>query len=692
MVSKSKIVAEPQQQQNLSNHDRLAQKPGKGLRQASPAALAAVALPPPSGASLAAHGTLLQDRIGSGQHVRDTVLQLQRHYGNRYVQRALAQLHVPLQAKLAVGSVDDPAEREADRIADLFSRAMGMSPPPQLHTATNVVNRNAHNADYGAEGGELTTDLDAAITGARSRGHPLKPTVRGTMEHFFGQDLGQVRVHADGVADRISRAINAVAFTSGRDIFFRRGAYRPDHSAGKHLLAHELTHVVQQSGKHVQRRCETETAATANFDQQVPSGDAVTARAKAPAVTIQRAIEKEGWVKPTKFNSSKEKNIKYYAKSYGNKKYNLFASSSLEQKVSGPWPEDTVRWENIKEQEQQQMLKETSANPPIEDKQEKELRQKEFNYKTLPHNEYKEEELPKESKLTEKQQKALALIESYHANHPSLKNSFKASTPTAQAYLMHLKTRIKEPEEINQNKTGLCGVVAFMYSIARNDPEAYVQYALELFEKGEASLGNFKVKATDKVACEALDLKDKFNMSLVDYVTGASLRISENKKPFQHNPANLETGFFTPLTTPKELPKWFELAGYETKYTARKINKSADIYDFNAAVAHFKRGDSVCLAVGWNLHERGGGDPYNALLGWVVGPDHWVVLTDVQKNRDSTIINLYSHGKIVSITLKEQLSEAEEKAQRHNNTKDIISWEQFLRHYYGYVAAWKSTG
>jgi ribosomal protein L21E len=257
---------------------------------------------------------------------------------------------------------------------------------------------------------------------------------------------------------------------------------------------------------------------------------------------------------------------------------------------------------------------------------------------------------------------------------------------------MHLKTRIKEPQEINQNKTGLCGVVAFMYSIARNDPEAYVRYALELFEKGEASLGNFKVKATDKVACEALDLKDKFNMSLVDYVTGASLRISENKKPLQHNPANLETGFFTPLTTPTELPKWFELAGYKTKYTARKRNQSAGIYDFNAAVVHFKRGDSVCLAVGWNLHERGGGDPYNALLGWVVGPDHWVVLTDVQDNSDSTIINLYSHGKIVSITLKKRLSKADKKAQRNNNPKHVISWERFLRHYYGYVAAWKSTG
>jgi hypothetical protein len=257
MVSKSKIAAESQQ--NSSNHDRLAEQSGKAMRQPSPAALAAVAMPPPSGATLAAHGALLQDRIGSSQHARDTVLQLQRHYGNRYVQRALAKLPVPLQAKLAVGSVNDPAEREADRIADLFSRATGMTPPPQPHAqpapSTDTVNRDADNADYGAEGGELTADLNAAITGARSGGHPLKPTVRGTMEQFFGQDLGQVRVHADGAADRISRAINAVAFTSGRDIFFRRGAYRPDHLVGKHLLAHELTHVVQQSGgSQVQRQ------------------------------------------------------------------------------------------------------------------------------------------------------------------------------------------------------------------------------------------------------------------------------------------------------------------------------------------------------------------------------------------------------------------------------------------------------
>lgn len=262
MVLKLKTATEPQQQQNISNHDRLAEQPDKWLQPSRLDATASIATPPPSSATLAAHGGLLQSRIGAGQHAsaRDTVLQLQQHYGNRYVQRTLARLHAPLQAKLAVGSVNDPAEREADRIAALFSRATGTSPPPQPHAqpapSTDMVNRNADG--YGAAGGELTADLDAAITHARGHGHPLKPAVRGAMEQFFGQDLSQVRVHADAPADRISRAINAVAFTSGRDIFFRRGAYRPDHSAGKHLLAHELTHVVQQSGgSQVQRQLQS---------------------------------------------------------------------------------------------------------------------------------------------------------------------------------------------------------------------------------------------------------------------------------------------------------------------------------------------------------------------------------------------------------------------------------------------------
>ena len=83
---------------------------------------------------------------------------------------------------------------------------------------------------------------------SKSGGETLSPETRAGMEQHLGLDLSQVRVHTDPSADALSRQLNAHAFTSGTDIFFRRGAFAPESSAGLQTLAHELTHVAQQSG------------------------------------------------------------------------------------------------------------------------------------------------------------------------------------------------------------------------------------------------------------------------------------------------------------------------------------------------------------------------------------------------------------------------------------------------------------
>jgi hypothetical protein len=72
------------------------------------------------------------------------------------------------------------------------------------------------------------------------------------MEPVFGADFSQVRVHTDTQANTLNRTLSARAFTTGRDIFFRQGEYRPGSSTGQELIAHELTHVVQQGGAGVQ--------------------------------------------------------------------------------------------------------------------------------------------------------------------------------------------------------------------------------------------------------------------------------------------------------------------------------------------------------------------------------------------------------------------------------------------------------
>ncbi|MPZ49080.1 MAG: DUF4157 domain-containing protein [Dehalococcoidia bacterium] len=94
--------------------------------------------------------------------------------------------------------------------------------------------------------GTVDEAVARAIQSKRGGGAPLADTERRTMESNFGEDFSDVRVHTDGEADSLNHAVRAEAFTTGKDIFFRGGAYNPGSSDGQKLLAHELTHVVQQ--------------------------------------------------------------------------------------------------------------------------------------------------------------------------------------------------------------------------------------------------------------------------------------------------------------------------------------------------------------------------------------------------------------------------------------------------------------
>lgn len=91
-------------------------------------------------------------------------------------------------------------------------------------------------------------DLEDRLNATRGRGSPLPDGTRRVMESRFGYDFSGVRVHTGPPATALNRDLNALAFTTGTDIYFAPGEYRPDSLTGQHLLAHELTHVVQQGG------------------------------------------------------------------------------------------------------------------------------------------------------------------------------------------------------------------------------------------------------------------------------------------------------------------------------------------------------------------------------------------------------------------------------------------------------------
>jgi zinc D-Ala-D-Ala carboxypeptidase len=148
-----------------------------------------------------------------------------------------------LQAKLAINEPGDRYEQEADRVSE---QVMRMDAPDIARTAPPAIQRLGTGAqETFAGGGHAQPQVEAKVE-AVGGGQRLTKQQRSFFEPRFGADFSQVRIHADSGADAAARAVGALAYTRGSDIVFRSDQYRPDTPAGGPLLAHELTHVVQQ--------------------------------------------------------------------------------------------------------------------------------------------------------------------------------------------------------------------------------------------------------------------------------------------------------------------------------------------------------------------------------------------------------------------------------------------------------------
>lgn len=149
------------------------------------------------------------------------------------------------------------------------------------------------------EDGQASVDVERAIQGARGGGQALDSGVRAQMEPAFGADFSGVRVHADAQADDLNRSLSARAFTTGQDVFFKQGAYNPGSSGGQELLAHELTHVVQQNGDEVRAKL-TVGAPGDRYEQEADQvARAIAQKERDPAQAdaddglVQRQVEEE---------------------------------------------------------------------------------------------------------------------------------------------------------------------------------------------------------------------------------------------------------------------------------------------------------------------------------------------------------------------------------------------------------------
>lgn len=179
---------------------------------------------------------------------------------------------IPILPKLSVSQPNDPYEQEADRVAAEVMRMPDRTPVP----AASVQGSVGH--DFGQialsrqlepiaqrkcaackeeeklsrkENGDAISHvggLENKLAESQGGGEPLSDNVRGFMESRFGFDFSQIRIHTDASSVGMNESINAQAFTHRNDIYFNTGKYAPETQDGKQLLAHELTHTVQQTG------------------------------------------------------------------------------------------------------------------------------------------------------------------------------------------------------------------------------------------------------------------------------------------------------------------------------------------------------------------------------------------------------------------------------------------------------------
>jgi hypothetical protein len=196
------------------------------------------------------------------------------HFGHDFSRIPVyAKASAEIQTKLTVAAPGDLCEQEADRVADQVTRMPGPAtgqwqlignayeqqadslgervlqcpngPAPRITTANRAQLQLKCNAAMPDESNHVPQVVHAALN---TPGRPLPPAVLAFAEPRFDADFSHVRIHDDSLAATSARAVNALAYTAGRDIVFDSGQYSPETFDGRKLISHELTHVLQSAG------------------------------------------------------------------------------------------------------------------------------------------------------------------------------------------------------------------------------------------------------------------------------------------------------------------------------------------------------------------------------------------------------------------------------------------------------------
>lgn len=167
-----------------------------------------------------------------------------------------------VQPKLSVGAIDDPYEREADAMAgrvmqgttskaNFFFKPANATELQRQCSGCKEEEKRQHimRKESGISSGlPVSSSFASSLISSKGGGSPLPKATKNMMETAFKTDFSSVKIHIGSQASEMSKRINAKAFTYGNNIYFGEGQFNTSSREGKHLLAHELTHVLQQSG------------------------------------------------------------------------------------------------------------------------------------------------------------------------------------------------------------------------------------------------------------------------------------------------------------------------------------------------------------------------------------------------------------------------------------------------------------
>lgn len=210
-----------------------------------------------AGAALRSPGQALQQRLGNGG--------TQALISRAVVGPAPVVVTTPVGTQFArVSQPGDPAEKEAKETARNVVAMAEPKPQPVAKTDEEMKKKPVAQREIATMAAATAPAAVAAVGGS-----PLPSAVRSFMEPRFGADFGRVRIHTGAAAAQQSAALNANAFTVGEHIYFGRDKFQPQSAGGQELIAHELTHTIQQ-GAAIQRDVVQRSAAVHVAERVTP--------------------------------------------------------------------------------------------------------------------------------------------------------------------------------------------------------------------------------------------------------------------------------------------------------------------------------------------------------------------------------------------------------------------------------------